>query len=130
MEHIKKAKLLLNWAIQTIEDSLKIHDNEMPLASVNRAYYTIYHALKSVLILNQIESKTPTGLHTLIRPHFVKTGIFPKETSEWITKSFIMRQNVDYDFETTIPDEQAKDIVKKASNFLESSKNCFSNQGI
>ena len=49
-------------------------------ASVNRSYYAIFHALRSVTALDQFDSSKHSGVIAFFNRTYVKEGIFDVET--------------------------------------------------
>ena len=97
-EHrFKKAQSLLKQA----EYLLK---NQMYDGSINRSYYAIFNAIRSLLSLAELESKKHSGTLALFDQYFVKTAIFDKRFSEIAHTAFDSRQDFDYD-DFVIPTE-------------------------
>ena len=63
----------------------------------NRAYYAIFHAIRSVLALDQFDSKKHSGVISEFRLKYIKTGILPKELSDMIGSAFEIRNDSDYE---------------------------------
>lgn len=61
-------------------------------AATNRAYYACYYCLVALLYTQKIYSKTHQGTKAKFSEHFIKTGIFPIETSDSISLLFDYRQ--------------------------------------
>ena len=65
--------------------------------SNNRAYYSIFHALRSVLILDGYDSSKHSGIIAEFRRRYIKEGVFPPEMSKMIGSAFTIRNSSDYD---------------------------------
>ena len=50
--------------------------------AINRAYYAIFTAVRALLALKRIDSKTHQAAFLLFQKHYVKTGLFPRELAE------------------------------------------------
>jgi len=97
-EHrLHKAKSLLRQA----EYLLK---NQMYDGSINRFYYAIFNAIRSLLSLVELDSKKHSGTLALFDQYFVKTAIFGKRFSEIAHTAFDSRQDFDYE-DFSIPSE-------------------------
>ncbi len=97
-EHrFKKAQSLLKQA----EYLLK---NQMYDGSINRSYYAIFNAIRSLLSLVKLDSKKHSGTLSLFDRYFVKTAIFDKHFSEIAHTVFDSRQDFDYE-DFSIPSE-------------------------
>jgi len=97
-EHrFKKAKSLLKQAEFLL-------NNQMYDGSINRSYYAIFNAIRSLLSLAKLDSKKHSGTLALFDQYFVKTAIFDKRFSEIAHTAFDSRQDFDYD-DFAIPSE-------------------------
>jgi len=63
----------------------------------NRAYYSIFHALRAVLVLDNFDSSKHSGVIAEFRRKYIKTGVFPIEMSKMIGSAFTIRNASDYD---------------------------------
>ena len=50
----------------------------------NRAYYSIFHALRAVLTFDNFDSSKHSGVIAEFRRRYIKEGIFPAEVSKMI----------------------------------------------
>ena len=91
-------------------------------ASANRAYYAVYHAIRSVLALDDIERKKHSGNIGYFREHYIATNIFDKTYSETIKNAEILRNEADYDDMKNITAEDAQDVIDKARRFYNAVK--------
>lgn len=78
--------------------------NKMFDGSINRSYYAIFNAIRSLLSLVKLESKKHSGTLALFDQYFVKTAIFDKSYSEIAHIAFDSRQDFDYE-DFSIPSE-------------------------
>ncbi len=88
--------------------------------TINRSYYAILSASRSLLVLKGIDTATHDGAKTMLSLHFVKTGYLPKNIIDSFRILLARRTDVDYgDFsETTV--EEAEDSLNKARDFVTS----------
>ena len=86
-------------------------------ASANRAYYSVYHAIRAVLALDDIERKKHSGNISYFREHYISTDIFDRAFSETIKNAETLRNEADYDDMKTTSAEDALDVIEKASTF-------------
>ena len=91
-------------------------------ASVNRAYYSVYHAIRAVLALDSIERKKHSGNISYFREHYIATDIFDRAFSETIKSAETLRNEADYDDMKTIDAEDAQDVIEKARDFFNAVK--------
>ena len=59
--------------------------------SINRSYYAIFNALRSLLSLAKLDSKKHSGMLSLFDEYFAKTAIFDKRFSEIAHTAFDSR---------------------------------------
>lgn len=101
---LREAKLLLNA-------------NEYKGAA-NRAYYAAFHSLRAVLILDEFDSKKHSGIIAKFRESYLKTELFNKEISEYISSLFRVRSASDYDDFYIVSKEEAILQVEKAEKIV------------
>ena len=63
----------------------------------NRAYYCVFHSMRAVLALDDVDFKKHSGVIAYFREHYIKTGIFPRECSDIISSASLIRNKSDYD---------------------------------
>lgn len=86
---LEKAEKCLATAISSLDlDDL--------LASLNRSYYAIFHAIGAVTVLDRFDSKKHKGVISYFNQHYVKTRIFPPGTYKLIDSAFKLRGYADY----------------------------------
>ena len=86
--------------------------------ALNRAYYSIFHAVRSVCALDNYDSSKHSGVIAFFNHNYVKTGSFPKEVSKIIRVASENREKADYlDFFIASKDE-AKAQIERAETFI------------
>lgn len=63
----------------------------------NRAYYSIFHAIRAVLAFDGFDSKNHGQIIGKFRKDYVKTGLFDREMSDIVGSAFEIRTASDYD---------------------------------
>lgn len=91
----------------------------------NRAYYSIFHALRAVLVLDNFDSSKHSGVIAEFRRRYIKEGVFPIEMSKMIGSAFTIRNASDYDDmfiaskeETVEQIANAEWVYKKISDYI------------
>lgn len=108
---IKKAKEIL-------EDAKFNFENGRYATALNRSYYAVLNAARSLLILKGIDPTSHSGVKTMLSLHFVRTGLLNIQYIDYFKILLSRRTDVDYgDFEE-IDKEKAEDSFKKAQEFL------------
>lgn len=87
-------------------------------ASVNRSYYSIFHALRSVTALDKFDSSKHSGVIAYINRQYVKTGIFDKRLSKILDTAFRLREKADYDDFFVVSYDAAKEQIQKAEEVI------------
>lgn len=90
--------------------------------SVNRSYYAIFNAIRSLLALVNLDSRRHSGVMSFFDRYFVKTGIFDKSFSHIVHSAFDVRQVSDYEDYAMPTAEQAQQQVENAAKFIQEVK--------
>lgn len=86
--------------------------------SINRSYYCIFHALRSLLVHKGVDFAKHSAVIAYFQREFVKNGVFDKQLSKIVTESFTIRNNVDYaDFFICSKDDAEKQL-NNAAHFV------------
>ena len=81
--------------------------------AMNRAYYSIFHAIRSVNSLLGFDSSKHSGVIAFFNQNYVKTEIFPREVSKIIKNASENREKADYlDFFVASRDEAENQILR------------------
>lgn len=86
--------------------------------AANRAYYAAFHSLRAVLILDSFDSKKHSGIIAKFRENYLKTELFSKEISDYISSLFRVRSASDYDDFYIVSKEEAISQVDKAEKII------------
>lgn len=83
--------------------------------AINRSYYAIFHAIRSVNILKGFDSSKHSGVIAFFTQNYIKTGLFDKKISKIIKNASYYREQSDYnDFyiaSKTVAEEQLEHAV-------------------
>lgn len=94
-------------------------DNDFYSTCINRAYYAVFYAANALLAtLGEARSKH-SGVISLFRQRFIKTGLLPVELSHVYEALMSSRQHGDYDLSTRFDAEDAADLLTKAHRFVD-----------
>ncbi len=123
----KFAKYRLERAKQDLSDAEFNYKNNRFLNANNRAYYSIFHAIRAVLALEQKDFKRHKDVLAYFNQHYIKTEIFPKNISRKISQAKSIREDSDYDDEykpnaeeTQNQIETARELISLVEKYLES----------
>ena len=123
------ARYRLERAKQDLSDAEFSYKNRRYLNANNRAYYAIFHAIKSVLALERVDFKKHKDVLAYFNQYYIKTEKFPKMISKKISQANKVREDSDYDDEfipsdeeTKIQIETAREIIQLVEEYLEKHK--------
>lgn len=113
---------LARWRLESAKACLKegrdlLRSRGYP-GAINRAYYAIFTAARSLLALKEIDSKTHQAAFLLFQKHYVKTGLFPRELAELAKRAKGIREAADYDDYVKVPAADARREVAAAAKFV------------
>jgi len=110
----------LEQAKETLRDAHLLLDRDgSPGSVINRSYYAMYYAVQALLAWLGKGSSQHTGVTSMFDEDFVKSGEFPKLMSKALHKAFDLRQMGDYRELIDLDQEQAKEILRSADQFVE-----------
>lgn len=107
----------LSQARQCIKSAHLLADNDDYKGAANRSYYAIFHAMRSVMALDQIDFSKHSGVSAYFRKEYIKTGIFEIELSDIIKEAFDVRSDSDYDDYFVISKSDVKQQIENAEYF-------------
>jgi uncharacterized protein (UPF0332 family) len=86
--------------------------------SINRSYYSMFHAVRALLALSVLDSKKHTGVISFFNKHYIKPGKIEPEYSKMLSNAFDIRNDSDYDDFYIAPREDAQIQLENAKKFL------------
>ena len=95
-ENIALAGYRLEKAKNDLSDAQKSFSEGMFETAANRAYYAIFHAARAVLILDGQDYKRHSGVISVFRSDYIRTGILDESLSEIIKNAFELRTESEY----------------------------------
>ena len=112
------AKYKLEQAKDDLESAKLLLGAGKYKAANNRAYYSCFHAVDSVLALEQIAFKKHKDTLAYFNKNYVKTEMFPKEMGRKLSKLEIIRHKSDYDDFYIASKEEATEQVDVAESIV------------
>ena len=117
------ARYRYQCCIDAIEDAKIMYQHGRYKNTLNRAYYSIFYAIRAVNAVRDFDSSKHSGVIAFFNQNYVKNGIFPKEASKIIKGASENRERADYldffiaskkDAETQIANaEKFKGLIEK-----------------
>lgn len=89
------------------------------LSANNRAYYSIFHAIRAVLALEPIDFKKHKDVLAHFNKNYVNTEIFPKTMGKRITQANRISEDSDYDDEYVAKPEATEAQIETAEELIE-----------
>ena len=117
-------KILSQYRFQKAKQVLASADMLMHMSEdynsvVNRCYYAIFHAVRSILALDQKDFEKHSAVISYFRREYIKTKIIPVEASDILGDAFNSRNESDYRDFFDVPKEQAELQLESAKRFIE-----------
>lgn len=113
------ASYRLERAKEEYETAIILYDTGRYRAANNRAYYSIFHAMRAVLAFDGYDSKKHSGIIAVFRKDYIKTGIFDIGLSNIIGTASEIRNASDYE-DMFIADKQDTLLqIQNAKIFLD-----------
>lgn len=86
--------------------------------TVSRAYYAVFHAISAVLLSKGLHYSSHGQTIGAFNREFIKTKKLSASFSKTLKKLFKERQIGDYDFQTYIDEDTAKEDLKEAEKIV------------
>ena len=86
--------------------------------AVSRAYYACFHMARAVLLEKGIVARSHRSVIGLFGLHFVKAGLIGREMGRVLAQEYEDRLTSDYDSETDVEEDVAKQRVADAERFV------------
>lgn len=113
------AKHRLEQAKEDLVSAKLNYEHNLYKSANNRAYYAIFHSIKSVLALEAIDFKKHKDVQVYFNKNYVSTEIFPKSIGRKIAEASKMREDSDYDDEFIVDAEKTKKQIETAIELIE-----------
>ena len=111
------SKYRFETSLENLEDARIMFENGRYKNALNRAYYSIFHAIRSINVLDGFDSSKHSGVIAYFNQHYVKTEVFPKELSKIIKAASENREKADYLDFFIASKEEAEKQIKRAEDF-------------
>lgn len=122
---IEFAKYRLEKAKEALISAKLLYDNNDLIGTNNRAYYSIFYAIRAVLALERVDFKKHKDVISYFNKNYVKTEIFPRKIGSKIAQTQTVRERSDYDDQyapsnekTEAQIETAKELIKLVEEYI------------
>lgn len=127
---IELSRYRFETSLDNLSDAKLMYDNGRYKNSLNRAYYSIFHAIRAVCALDGYDSSKHSGVISYFNQNYVKTNIFPKELSKVIRYASENREKADYLDFFIASREEAEKQIERAEYFTEYIRKYLQEKGI
>ena len=103
-EKLKSAKILL--------DAGQYKD------SIGRSYYALFSAVRAVLAKDQVDFSKHAGVIAYFQKNYIKTEIFERKYSKYLTGAFQIRNSCDYDDFYIVSRVNAEEQYRKVDEMI------------
>ena len=115
----------LNQAKENLIEAEALYNINRYKGASNRAYYAIFHAIKSILALEEVDFKKHSSVIAYFNKEYVSKKIFSRELGKRISEARFYREKSDYvDFyiitkeECESQIEAAKETIKCVEEYI------------
>ena len=119
---IELSKYRFETSLENLEDARIMFEHGRYKNALNRAYYSIFHAIRAVTALDGFDSSKHSGVIAFFNAHYVKTEIFPKDLSRIIREASENREKADYLDFFIASKAEAKKQIDRAEEFTDTIK--------
>lgn len=125
MEYRMSKELVIHRLEQAKEDlgaGETLYRDKYYKSANNRAYYAIFHAIRSVLAIEPIDFKKHKDIIAYFNKNYVNTEIFPKAIGRKIARASQVREDSDYDDEFIVDPDNTRlqlDVATEVINLVE-----------
>ena len=85
----------LNQAKENLEEAEALFAINKYKGASNRAYYSIFHSIKSILALEQVDFKKHSSVIAYFNKEYISKNIFPRELGKRVSEARFYREKSD-----------------------------------
>lgn len=112
----------LNMSEEKLRSARILLDAGQYKDSIGRSYYAIFSALRAVLAKDKVDFSKHAGVISYFQNEYLKTELFDKKYSKYISSAFQIRNNCDYDDFFIVSKEEAIEQYEHAYELYEAVK--------
>ena len=90
--------------------------------AADRAYYTMFYAVRAVLSTRGLDYSSHGATHAGFGKEFAKTRELDPKYHRWLIDAFDERQKAIYGVHAEVPVERARELIDQAEEFLEAAR--------
>lgn len=115
---IELSKYRLNKAFDDLDVAEIMLEKNKLAQSVNRSYYSIFHATRAILALDKFDSKKHSGIIAYFNKNYIKENIIEEKYGQMLMQAEQIRRKSDYDDFYIVSKEQAQLQFENAKMFV------------
>jgi uncharacterized protein (UPF0332 family) len=115
---VELVKYRIEKAKNDLQASRIMLENNLFAQSLNRSYYSIFHAVRAILAFEKFDSKKHSGIIAYFNHNFISTGIFDKEYSKILMGAEKIRNKSDYNDFYIASKSDAEQQIINADKFI------------
>ncbi len=123
-------KNLANYRLEQAKENLEEAEALMQInkfkGASNRAYYSIFHAIKSILALEETDFKKHSTVMAYFNKEYISKNIFPRELGKRVNEARLFREKSDYVDFYIVTREEAKSQIETAKIMIEKTETYLS----
>ena len=128
----KKSKYLsyhrLEQAKEDLTASKLLYDSKLYKSANNRAYYAIFHTIRSILAIEPIDFKKHKDVIAYFNKNYIRTEIFSKKLGRKIVEASKIREDSDYDDEFIVSESDTQAQIQTAEELINLAENYINEQ--
>jgi len=106
-------------AAECIEDAQLLFKSNRFAATVNRAYYAMFHAATAVLLTKDVKRSSHSGIISAFGEFFAATDIIDPVHHKYFREAFDLRQESDYEAHIETSRIEAQKMLNRAMDFAD-----------
>lgn len=112
------SKYRFEQAKENLEEAYLLFEVGKYKGASNRAYYCIFHTMKAVCALDEVDFKKHSGVISYFNKEYIGTNIFSRELGKRIGEARFYREQSDYVDFYIITKEECVEQIETAKMFL------------
>jgi uncharacterized protein (UPF0332 family) len=113
------SKYRLEKSKNDLEVAIANYESNFYSQSLNRSYYSIFHAVRALLAFDKFDSKKHTGIISFFQLNYVKTNRFDLSFSKILINAEKVRVESDYNDFYVASKEETLNQIENAKLFIE-----------
>ena len=113
---------LVQYRIDVAKEKLKsasiLLDAGQYKDSIGRSYYALFSAVRAVLAKDQVDFSKHAGVIAYFQKNYIKTEIFERKYSKYLTSAFQIRNSCDYDDFYIVSRVNAEEQYRKVDEMI------------